>query len=166
MSMSELSDKEEINKIKQSIILIENNMEELFYSLIAFRVKKSTLEEIVEFSVLEFFKIGRLAFHGKSFVRCGQPINIPQEDRAIMEGRKWFVSIMRYILLKSTYTLKLNYPFYNQKFEFRHRSEFMGAINPKTQKDHENREILLGLGNIIKRICLEEGVLDERLQLL
>ncbi|MCE7039238.1 hypothetical protein [Dyadobacter sp. CY312] len=157
---------EDVRELKESIQLIENGMEELFYTLIAQRVRRKSIEEIVEISVLDFFKIGRIAFHGKSFLRRGQPANIPEEEKNILEARKWFVSIMRYILLKNTFSLKLNYPFYHPNIEQRHRADFLGSINPKTQKDYDNRKVFLGLGQLIKRTCLEEGVFDERIDQL
>jgi hypothetical protein len=157
---------EGLSELEETVQQLVNDNEELFYSLVAYKASKKTIEEIVEHAVLTHFSVvSRKDFYGKSYKKFGQTVyNFPAEDRAIVDARKWFVSIMRYILLKNTYTLKLNYPFYSNFMEYSFRKDFTGAISPKTEEDTRNRKILLAISRIIKETCLSEGILDPAYQ--
>lgn len=152
--------------LETALTTVVNDMEELFYSLLSSRSNKKTIEEVVEMAVIEYFSLNRKDFLGKTFLKWGRPRNGPTEDTNIIEGRKWFMCITRHIFLRGPHQIRSSYPFYAEVKEFKHRKAFLGAMEPKTQKDQDNRIILLGVSAIIKRICLEEGVLDERLDML
>lgn len=153
--------------LEERIVHLENEVNSLFSSLIAYKLRKPILEEVVELAVLKYFKVERDDFLGKYFVNNGRPVKAETvQEKSIIESRKWFLSIMRYVLRKTNYSLGLNYPFYHVREEKKHRPIFMGAIDPKSDKDQKNREILMGITAIIKQVCEEEGILSEDFQFL
>lgn len=149
-------------ELEKRITDLETDIEELFYAFYAYRNNKKTIEDVVVIAVMEFFGIkSRKDFFGLTYQKAGQPINLPEEDKSIIEARKWCLSMLRYILLKTTFSLQINFPFYHCKKLQSFRDVFEGSINPKTEKDRENRKKLLGIGKIIKRIAKEEGILSD-----
>lgn len=150
---------------EERFIEIENSIENLFYSLIGARLRKPTIEEIVELAVLEYFNVTRKNFLGQSFVKQGRTVQKrTDEDKAVIEARKWFISLMRYVLQKTTYSLTMNYPFYHTRKEHKHRPVFTAALDPVTEQDKKHRKTLLGISKLVKDICKVEGVLDEDFQ--
>lgn len=140
----------------------ENEVNSLFYSMIGGRLRKPIIEEIVEMAVLEHFNVTSVDFRGRHFLKNGRPERVKtEEDKSIVESRKWFLSIMTYVLRKTSFALALNYPFYHVRSEKKHRPVFMAAMDPKCEKDQKNREVLLAITTIVKRICEAEGVLSE-----
>lgn len=161
---------EQINELRQQmlsqrnhVIELENSIEDLFYSLISSRLRKPIIEEIVEQACLEYFSVSRKDFMGKTFVKEGNPINIDQPSRNIIESRKWFMSIMRNVLLKGDQSLILkSYPFYRRSEVHKHKPVYESGL----RSEGKNRNILLGISAIVKRICKAEGVLSEDFEFL
>jgi len=164
MPYSDQEIKSLIDNTNQRISELENSVEELFYSLISNRLSKKTIEEILELAVCEYFgNISKKDFMGKSFSKIGNPVHASEEDRNIIDARKWFMSIARNVLLKGPHKMRISYDFYNIKKESKHRPVYESAL---LSKDLEQRKILLGISAIVKRICKAEGVLSEDFEYL
>ncbi len=151
----------EISDLKQTLNGLINDVEDLFYSFVAYRMSKKSIEEIVEHAVIEHFNIKRRDFHGTVFAKEGKRRNFHDESAAVKEARNWFVSIVRNFLHRSPYTLSVNVSFYQNKMEIRHRPIYNGALLPKTPDDFKNKETLTAIRQIIKRLCKEEGISSE-----
>lgn len=152
----------QITALDDKFNLLVNDVETVFYQLLASKASKKSIEEIVEHAVIQQFNISKKEFYGSFFKKEGKP-NAKQEEARpeVIEARKWFLSIMRNILYRSPYFLKNTYPFYHHMIEIRHRPVYGGAIIPKTEEDRKNNKLLRELNSLIKAACLQEGVLDE-----
>lgn len=145
----------------------DNTIEDLFYVLISERINKKTAPEIVELAIIEYFDVNRRDFHRVKMGKYGDAASIPDEIRRIAHARKWHVSILMNVLHVSNFTMKSNYgTWYHHRIAFDHRPAYMGALMPISIEDEENRKHLLSINNIIKRMCKEESLLDDRLDFI
>lgn len=153
---------QQIDELKSKFDLFVNDTDNLFYQILAMRASRKSIEEIVEHTVIQHFKVSRRDFIGTNYAKEGKPKGkqVPANTNVI-EARKWFVSIMTNILLKSPFTLRIAYPFYNNIMEIRHRPIYQGAIIPKTEADRKNNKLLRELNDRIKEACLQEGLLEQ-----
>lgn len=148
-------------KHEERYMKLENAVEELFYSLVAQRLRKPILEEIVAIAVLEYFNVARKDFIEKNFVKIGRPYNPKGVEKNISLARNWFMVLLRYVMQKHPGSIRSSYPFYHVRKEHKFRPNFTAAMQPMTDRDFEQRKILFGISAIVKRICAEEGVLSE-----
>lgn len=155
---------QEVDRLNSKFDSMVADVEELFACLIAQRASKKSIEEIVERAVTQHFNLSLKQFYGVDFIKEGRPRKADGEKREIIEARKWCISILRNILFKSPWTMRMVYPFYNNIIDVRHRPVWDGAVLPKTDEDRANREILLAITTRIKQICKEEGMLDDNFQ--
>jgi hypothetical protein len=160
MTQNIASEKTSADEVENRIIELENEVESLFYAFHGYRLRRKILEEIVESAVCEYFEINRRDFIN-TVLKNRHFTSLTSKEKDLVEARKWFTSLMRYILEKNSYTLKLNYQFYNIREDHKHRPIFMSAQNPITAQDKKNRELLLGVSAIVKRMCKEEEVAIE-----
>jgi len=145
----------------------DNTIEDLFYVLLSERVDKKSIQEVVELAIIEHFDVNRIDFHRVKMGKYGDAESIPDNIRRVAHARKWHVSILMNMLHVSNFTMKSNYGnWYHHRIAFDHRPAYMGALMPCSVEDQSNRDHLLSIGNIIKRMCNEEGLLDERLDLI
>lgn len=152
-----------VAEMDSRFIELENILEERYYALLAQRASKKTLEEIVELSVIEHFGVNRRDFRGKFFTKRTRIKREETADSKIVDARGWFMSLMRYVLLRSPYQLKNTYPFYHVKKEQAHRPIFNGAISPQSVRESENRKTLLAISALIKQKAEQEGVFENEL---
>ncbi|MGG7664065.1 hypothetical protein [Dyadobacter sp. BHUBP1] len=149
---------ERIAELEKRVNMLENTVEELFFSLASQRTSRRSIELIVELAVLEHFQADRRKFHTMDFGKFGDASTIPEEDKRVLEARKWFMSIMRNMLHHNSWSMKKNYPWYHHKKEVAHRAAFIGAINPTNPDDESNRLIFKSICISVQKMCLQEGI--------
>lgn len=156
--------KQELSAYKMSN---DDSIESLFYSLLNDRVNQKSAAAIVELACIEYFNVKRKDFHEVNMGIYGDVSTMPPEIRRLSEARKWHMSIMTNMLHETSYSLSKNYSkFYHFQKVKNHMPVYMGALNPVTEQDQQSRKVLFDIGNIIKRISEEEGILDERLEFM
>ena len=158
------TDAERIDFLEERVSQLENEIEKLFYSLVNERNRQKTMPTIVELACCEHFEVNRRQFHLVDLGIYGDVSTVPPEIRRLAHARKWHMSIMTHIMCETSYSLKKNYRFYNFKKVKEHEPSYMGALNAVTEKDRVNRDHLYEIGLIMKRLCEEEGLLDDRLE--
>lgn len=139
---------------------LENDCENIYYSFLASRVEKKTLEELAYTAVCQYFNISIRDLFDFDFKTAGRPSKKDKEKGTdkIISARKWVISITRYMLSRSPHGVKMSYPFYTTKREIEHREVYLGALSPITKEDKKNRDTLLSISAIVKQLAEENGV--------
>ena len=137
---------------------VEQVLETTNFNIYHLKVQRKCLEEILELSVIKHFSISRSDFHEKVYANIGSPQDKDVYEKRVIYARQWFMSIMVNMLHRTSYKMKWNYSFFDQKKVERHRSAYLSGVDGS---DRENKIIFSGICSIAREMMNEEGLLDE-----
>lgn len=152
------TDKEIIAGLTGRIQELENHIENWFFLAFQFKASRKCIEEIVELSVVQHFGIKRSDFHQKVYDKIGSPRHTNSYDKKVIESRKWFMSIMKNMLHRTSYKMSENYLFFHEKKVVAHRPVYMSAIDGSSE---EAKKTFMEICSIVRQMMLDEGLVKE-----
>jgi len=142
-------------------------MSELFYY--SLKVRKRSVEELLEISCIKEFNLSISEFRGtwgnEELRKGGNPgKNI--ERKQVIEAQQWFMSIMNNVLHRTTFSMQINYPFFKRMKIMRHRPIFLSAVQPNGvgAEYQKNRATFLSIMKRTRQMMREESVFDDALE--
>lgn len=162
-----------LERIRQLEDIVETG--ELYYY--SMKVRKRCVEELLEDACIREFGITVHEFRG-SWVQPSSQRGVKRTvklwgapggndvKQSIVDAQRWFMSIMQNVLHRNTFSMKINYPFFDTKKVLLHRPVFLAALNPNpVDNDHKkNRAIFLSIMKRTRQMMREESVFDDALE--
>lgn len=137
---------------------VEKVLETTNFNIYHLKVQRKCLEEILELSAIQHFQVNRKDFHESSYSNIGNPKDKDIYEKRVIYSQQWFMSIMVNMLHRTSYQMKWNYKFFDQKKVERHRPMYLSGVNGS---DKENKKIFMSICAIAREMVNAEGLLDE-----
>lgn len=141
-----------IEELEKRIVNIENDFESFFSTFLNQRSEKKCIIELLEDAIVDHFQITKKDFKFIELKKDGKASrSLAIENKDIVEARKWMIILSKFILLKTSGSLKIEYPWYSARNEWNYRRIFTAALEPKTKEDLKNRETFLSISGHIRK---------------
>lgn len=142
--------------LEKRIIDLENDIESFLFMFLSNRVERKCSLELLEDAIIKHFNVKKTDFKSISFKSKGSVSRkISNENKDIVEARKWMIVLSRFVLMKTTGSLSMEYHWYSIRNEHNYRKILKSALDPKDANDQKERETFLSICSTIKRDAKE-----------